>query len=199
MADAAGGIETLAGGSIFHELDADHEALLTDIADVGESFERLEELGELFGFLLDCFQEFVFLEKVERGEGGGAGEGIAGVGVAVEEGFIFGRRAEEGVEYFLSGERGREGEIAAGNAFGDAHEVRLNGFVFNGEHFAGSAEAGGDFIADQERVVLGGETADFAEEAGGMDDHAGGALDDGFNSYCRNFLMMSLEEFFELG
>jgi len=49
--------------------------------------------------------------------------------------------AEEGVEDLLSGESGGEGEIAAGDSFGDAHEVGLNVFVFEGEHFAGSAEA----------------------------------------------------------
>jgi hypothetical protein len=42
----------------------------------------------------------------------------------------------------------------------------LNAFVFDGEHFAGSAKAGGDFVTNQERVVLSGEAADFAQEAG---------------------------------
>ena len=62
----------------------------------------------------------------------------------------------------LSGKGGGQGKIAAGDAFGEAHQVGLDGFVLDGEHFASSAKASGDFVADEKGVVLGGEAADFA-------------------------------------
>ena len=53
VADSAAWIEGAAGGFVFDELDAGHEAFLADVADVREIFEWLEEFAELKGFLLD--------------------------------------------------------------------------------------------------------------------------------------------------
>ena len=54
--------------------------------------------------------------------------------------------------------------------------------MFAGEHFCGSAEAGGDFVGDEEDIEFFAEVGDGAEEAGGLDEHAGGALDDGLDA-----------------
>jgi hypothetical protein len=86
----------------------------------------------------------------------------------------------------LGGESGGEREISAGDSLSYAEEVGANGFVFDGEHFAGSAETGGHFVADEQDVVFSGEAADFGEVATGMDDHAGGALNDGFDADSGN-------------
>ena len=75
---------------------------------------------DALGFFLNLGDEVVLLEEIQRCDcGGGTGEGIASVCVAVEEGFSCGRFAEEGVEDFLCGERGGEGQVAAGDSFGE--------------------------------------------------------------------------------
>src|SRR5947209_1135200 len=83
--------------------------VLADVGDVGEGAEFVEHAGELHRRLGDVGEEVVFFEEVEGGECGGAGEGVAGVGVAVEEGAALGGVAEEGVEDLLGGEGGGEG------------------------------------------------------------------------------------------
>ena len=76
-------------------------------------------------------EEMVFFEEVEGGEGDGRRRGVAGVGVAVEEGFgeaIGGVGVDvEGVEDFLGGEGDAQGHVAGGEAFGEAEEVGETG------------------------------------------------------------------------
>jgi hypothetical protein len=73
--------------------------------------------------------------------------------VAVEKRLVFPRLAEERVEDLLRGQRRRQRQVAAADAFGDAHQVGRDGLVVAREHFAGPAEADGHFVGDEEDVV----------------------------------------------
>src|SRR4051812_222945 len=95
---------------------------------------------------------------VEGGAGEAAEKGwVGGGGGAGEEVFAGGGRAGEGVEGGWGGGGGGEGEVTAGEALGYGHEVGLNALVLDGEHFAGAGEAGGDLVADEKGVVMGGK------------------------------------------
>ena len=67
------------------DLDAGEEADAADVADDREVAQRpdgVEEIGREGG---GAREEVLALVDVERGEAGGAGGGVAGIGVAVEE------------------------------------------------------------------------------------------------------------------
>ena len=132
-------------------------------------------------FLGEVVEGVFLLEDVEVGQCGGAGEGVSGVGVAVVEGGVGVGFVEEGLEDIVGGEGGGEGQVAGGDAFGEAEEVGFDILVFTGEHLAGAAEAGGDLIDDEEGVVFLGELGHAREEAGGVDEDAGGTLDERFD------------------
>ncbi len=121
------------------------------------------------------------VEDFEGGQGGGTAQGVAGVGVAVEKGGHLGVVTGEDVEYGLSGQSGGHGEIASGQAFGHCHEVGLDRFLLGCEHGSGAAETGGHFVADEQNVVFATESLDTGEVALWLDEHAGGALDEGLD------------------
>lgn len=152
----------------------DHAAL----AVAGEVGHQLTEAGDLGG---EAFEDGLVAEDLEAGEGGGAAELAAGVAVTVEEGAAFGGIAEEAVEDALGGEGGGEGEVAASEAFGEAEEVGGDAFLLAGEHSAGAAEAGHDFVEDEEDVVLMAPVVEAFEHALGPEAHAGSALDEGLD------------------
>ena len=85
----------------------------TDLPDVGVVGQRLEGPGEGLRPLPHTGQGVPLLHQPEVGEGRRAGQGVAGVGVAVEEGLELLVLAEEGVEDLLRGQGGRQGQVAA--------------------------------------------------------------------------------------
>ena len=89
----------------------------------------------------------------QRGQRGRAGERVARVGVAVEEGAELLVLAEEALVDALGGERRRQRQVAAGDALGQAHEVGRDVLVLAREHPARAAEAGGHLVADQQHAV----------------------------------------------
>ena len=96
--------------------------------------------------------------------------------MAVEEGPELLELAEEPLVHALGGQRGRERQVAAGDALGEAEEVGRDAFVLAGEHPPRAAEAGGHLVEDQQHAVAVAELADLAQVALGMDQDAGGAL-----------------------
>ena len=115
--------------------------------DRGVGGERLQQLPEQLELRLQPLERALGLEDVERRQRGGAGERVAGVGVAVEEGAELLVRAEEALVDALGGERRGQRHVAAGDALGDAHQVRRDVLVLAGEHAPGAAEAGRDLVA----------------------------------------------------
>ena len=73
------------------------------------------------------------LQYVQAGQGRRSAELVAGEAVAVEERLEVLVFAEERVEYGLRGEGGGHRQVAAGQAFGQGHEIGLHAFVVAGE------------------------------------------------------------------
>src|SRR5580700_11256251 len=90
--------------------------------------------------------EIFFLDEVDVGEGGSAGDGIASEGGEMVAGF-------EGGGNFGAGGEGAQGE-SVGDALGGDQDVGDDSVVLDGEHFAGAGEGGLDFVGDEEDVVL---------------------------------------------
>ena len=101
---------------------------------------------------LQALERPLLLEGVEVGQRRGAGERVAGVGVAVEEGALLLGRAEEALVDPL-GRQGRgQRHVAAGQPLGEAEEVRRDPLLLAGEHRPGAAEAGRHLVADQQHA-----------------------------------------------
>ena len=119
-------------------------------------------------------EDVLFLEHVERGQCGGAGDRVAGIGIAVKQ-FDAGRRVHEGVVDMLFGEHRAHRDDAVGQAFGGRHHVRLDVEVVGRERRAEAAETGDDFVENEQDAVLGAQLAQPFEVAFGRDQHAGRA------------------------
>ena len=95
------------------QLDADHEAAPAHLAPRRASGAiGSEQLAEQLDLRLQALERALLLEDVERGERRGAGERVAGVGVAVEEGADSSWRAEEAL---VDRARSRASPPAAGS------------------------------------------------------------------------------------
>ncbi len=77
---------------------------------------------------------------------------------------------------------------AAGEGFAEADDVGSYAGLFAGEHRAGAAEAGEDFVEDQQDVVALAEFFNFRENIGRVEFHAAGALDERLDDDRRRFL-----------
>ena len=159
------------------ELDPDHEPPLADLGHAGERDDlALEQPREELDLRRELLDRALVLERLKRRDPGRAGERVTGVGVAVEEAPVVLVAAEETLVQSLGGERRGEREVAAGDPFADAHQVRDDVLVLAGEHPAGPPEAGGDLVADEQHAVLVAQFADSAQVAVRLHEHAGGAL-----------------------
>ena len=167
-------------GRMGMELDAGDESALAGFFDLRiPGFEEGKSSGEVVDFLLQGIEAFLLFENFQAGEGGGAAEGIGGVGVSVVEG-VFGR-AEKGVVDFAGGQGGGEGEVAAGNSFGEAEEIRDDFLVLAGEHFPGAPEAGHHLVENEMDVVCGAPSPQGCEGAGWPWAHLVDSLDEGLD------------------
>ena len=114
------------------------------------------------------------MEDLERGQRGGAGHRVARIGITVEQ-FDAGRRIHEGVVDVRLAEHGAHRNHAVGQPFGGGHQVRLDAEIVGGERRGEAAEAGDDFIEDQQDAVLVAQLAQTFQITLGRDQHAGGA------------------------
>ena len=81
-----------------------------------------------------------------------------------------------------AGDGGGEGEVAAGEAFAQGEDVGHHISVFEREQFTGAAEAGGDFVENQQHTVSIAQAAGAAQVFGVIEIHAARALHDGFKN-----------------
>jgi hypothetical protein len=95
-------------------------------------------------------------------------------------------RPEEGGRHLLGGQGGGQGQIAAGQALGQAEEVGRHPLALAGEQTAGLAEADGHLVGDQQGAVAAGDLPQPAQVALGMDDDARGALHQGLDDDRRH-------------
>src|SRR5262245_487272 len=89
MADSCFDRIWLPRATVMHEFDTRHEALLSDLPDVRQSKERLEQPGEPVDFWLELGQGAFSPKDFEIGERHGASERIAGIAMPMEERFEF--------------------------------------------------------------------------------------------------------------
>src|SRR5204862_4367263 len=145
------------------ELDPGHEATTADLRHRRMSGERLEQLGEQLDLRREALERALLLEDVERGKRRRAGQRVARVGVAVEEGLELLELAEKALVDLLRRQGGGQRQVAAGDALGQAEQVGRDVLLLAGEHRAGAAEAGGHLVEDEQDVVAVAELADAAQ------------------------------------
>src|SRR3989475_12847552 len=110
--------------TLFRSLDADHQAALPDVADMRQLGERREAFRKPLPHRAGVIEGAVLVEQTERGEGGGAGERVAGVAVAVEEGALRLERSEEALVDRVGGEGRCERQGPAREPLREAEEIR---------------------------------------------------------------------------
>lgn len=99
-------------------------------------------------------REFFFLHNLKYSKGGSAADRVTGIGVAVHELLAFVVIVIEGIVNFVCGADNSHRQITAGECLTDGHDIRSNSRMVAGEHFAGSAEAGSNFVGNQQYAVL---------------------------------------------
>ena len=176
--DARVAVDRLPGRAIGHELDADHQALAADFADIRVLAhaidQRLLEIRADFRRVLD---QALLLEYLEIGEADRAAHRMARIGEAVREHADLGRSVGEHAPHLVRHHDRRKREIGAGDALGERHQVGLQAVEAGAEPAAEAAEAGDDLIDDEQHVVLGEDRLHLLEIALGRHDHAAGAHD----------------------
>ena len=123
----------------------------------------------------------VVAEDVEHRQRRPAGQRVAGVGVRVQEpagGVVVVERRE----HLVAGEHARQRQHAAGEALGQAQEVRcVRVRLLPREQRAGAAEARHDLVGDQVDAMPRGDRARLREVGRVVHRHAGRALDQRFD------------------
>lgn len=168
------------------EFDPGDESALTDFMDdwMG-GFERGETGAEVGDFRGEFFERLLLFEDVEAGKGGGTAEGIGGVTMAVIKGVF--RSTEECLIDGSGGESGGHRQSAAGEAFGEAEEIRNHVFLLAGKQGAGATEAGHDFVQNEVDAGFITPLAQFREHASGPGAHFVDPLDERLNDDARDF------------
>ena len=119
---------------VAHQFDAGDQAALADVADVRQAGDPREMLGEAGDFRLQVEQRLLFLEDVERGQGGRRPQRIAAVSVAVEERLALGISAQKRPPNLVGRQRGGHRQVAAGEPLGQAEQIGRDVLVLAGEH-----------------------------------------------------------------
>ncbi len=140
----------------------------------------------------------VLVEDVEGRQRGAAGERVAGVGVRVEEAagqvIVVERLVDRIARHYH-----RQRQVAAGDAFRQAQEVRRDARLLVREKRAGAAKAGHDLIGDEMHVVAVANLARPAQVLGVVHRHAGCTLHQGLDDQRGGFPAVALEVAFQPG
>ena len=186
MTDSLPPVERPLRLAVGDELDPDHQATPAHVAHVRQRCDSTQAPREEPRRVLHARHEAVSLEEIEARERDRAAELIAGERVAVEERLQLGEVAVERVVDRVAHERRRDGQVAAGQSFAEGHEIGLDTLVLAREQLAGAAEAGRNFVREQQHVVLAAQTLDLAEEAGRHRPHPGRGLDERLDDETRD-------------
>lgn len=165
--------------------DGVQQALAADGSDQGavEFAQTIaEDLAELFG----PFDHLLLVDDLECADGNGAAERVAAVRGPVGTRF-------DGQHNLLPAQNAGHRVHAAGDSLAKEHEVGLDAGPFVAEEFACASDAGLDFVADEEDVVLVAEGSEVGEIAVGGDDYTGFSLDR-LNQETGDFVSMGLED-----
>ena len=177
-AGAGVGRPAISGGRL--EFDGTRQAKLTEGAHVRVSFKGCLHLAaEQRGALGDLTRGQHGLQLAQRRAGDGAGERITREGMPVEEGLRFGELTDESLIDLFRRQRRGERQVAGGEALREAEEIGDDALALRRREGAETTEAGEDFVEDEVDTVLAAQGGDGFDEAGGLLDHTGGALNDG--------------------
>jgi len=154
-------------------LDGADQAEVSDVDHVRQALQRVQRLLPVVAEAERLVEEVLLLVGVQRGERGGTGQRMAGVGVAMEhvDGVV--RAAHEGVEHAVRHEGGTHRHAAVGDALGGGDHVRRDAEALCAEGVADAAEAGDHFVEDQQDAVLVADLAQALQVAHGRDHHTG--------------------------
>ena len=168
------GREFFLGRPVLDDLDGDHQAQSTDLADVGMiaegGVESLEQVTALLGRLPG---EVLALDDVEVGHGNGTTDRVGAVGVGVHPDVL--AVVQHGGDLVVDAGAAQR-EVPRGDGLGVLDHVGLDSPVFQPEHPAGSPEPGDDLVGGQQHVVLVTDLADAWEIIVGRHQHAPGSL-----------------------
>ncbi len=155
------------------EFDTGDQAQVADVDDVPGALNAvggfLEMRGEFGGALEQCFVAV----GVHRGDGGGAGQDVGGVGVAVEKFDGAWGAGHEGFVDVGGGNGGTHRHCGVGDALGQAEDVWRDAETVGGEGGAEAAEAADHFVEDQQDAVFGADVAELLQVADGGWQNAG--------------------------
>ena len=106
----------------------------------------------------------------------------------------FTRVVEEAIKDRLRRQHRAQRQEAAGEAFRQAQQIRLDACLLAGEQRAGAAEAHRDFIGDQEHAVQIAQFAHAAQVSRMMHAHAAGALHQRLDDHRADFAGMRVQQ-----
>jgi hypothetical protein len=159
------------------ELDGAGEAELPEGPYVRVARERgLHLLAEELGAGGDLTGGEQGLQFAKRGAGDRTAERVAREGVAVEEGPLFRELADERGVDLLRRQRGRERQVAGGEPFREAEEIRDDAVNLGDGERTDPPEASEDLIEDEVHAMGAAEVGDGFHEARGLLDHPRGTL-----------------------
>ena len=141
--------DTLSGDCDLPRVYPDHETTLPHVAYVTQVADFLRKpLLQKRYLQLRCLQNSICFEYVKTSARRSACQTVPCITVAVEERLIFSVFSQKSCVNFIGDHCSGNGEISTGESFCQSYHVRTNTFMFTCEHFAGSAEAGGNFITN---------------------------------------------------
>ena len=145
----------------------------------------------------DSFSPVVALQQIQTGACGGAGQGIGHEGGAVHQ--HAGRSGGDGLGDCFMGDRGGEGDVAAGQGLAETKDVGDDVDEIHGEHPPGAAKARGDFVEDQQDAVGVAQGAQAGQIGGVIEAHPARALNHGFEDEGGDPLAVRLKKLRRLG
>ena len=98
-------------------------------------------------------QYILLPEQVQGRQPRSAGQGIAGVAVGMQEGFLGGVISIKRLVNTISCQHGGKRQVASGDAFRQAEKIGRNAGLLAGKQCAGPSKPDGDFIGDQMDTV----------------------------------------------
>ena len=154
--------------------------------------DQLMEEGGLF----PCTgNDLFFIQHFQNGQSGGTAQRVAGISVAVHEGFPLPVVRIKGIVDFLRSDGDGHGHVTARQPLGDAHDVRSDSRLVAREHTARTAKSRGDFIRNEMDVVGITQGAEFGKIGRRVHSHAGRSLEQGFHQQGGAFLTVAGEYF----
>ena len=126
---------------------------------------------------LGVFPESLAHQDFYIGERSSAADRVTAIGRDLREFSTCCWIAEERIKYFGVDGAGAQGQVAAGYALGQGYNIGFDAPVFGGEEFTGAAEAGDDFVENEQDPVAVADLSEAGQVFVGRDNDAAAADD----------------------